>query len=91
MQPAAAMWSETDLDTEQQLLGHTSLASSQAGTLRLKENGHGHSLGQQVRASNEPTGSLKLYNHGEASTASTFKNLLRHFAKWALWLFSIVS
>ena len=54
MQPAAAMWSETDLDTEQQLLGHTSLASSQAGTLRLKENGHGHSLGQQVRASNEP-------------------------------------
>ena len=48
------MWSETDLDTEQQLLGHHSLASSQAGTLRLKENGHGHSLGQQVRASNEP-------------------------------------
>ena len=49
------MWSETDLDTEQQLLGHHSLASSQAGTLRLKENGHGHSLGQQVRASNEPS------------------------------------
>ena len=54
-QAAAAMWSETDLDTEQQLLGHHSLASSQAGTLRLKENGHGHSLGQQVRASNEPS------------------------------------
>ena len=80
MQPAAAMWSETDLDTEQQLLGHTSLASSQAGTLRLKENGHGHSLGQQVRASNEPKRSLKLYNHIKgwlkaATTASSFKNL----------------
>ena len=75
------------------------------GALPRQLPGHGEGVSDSVRdiltgavdirASNKPSRSLKLYNYKEgptrafswlkaANTAFTFKTLLRHYAKWAL-------